>query len=286
MKKFVQSILPDWLLPRDRRPPDHSGLRIQPRAKVKSTSKDTLPVEVHMLWVSGELSMLERLCCASFARNGYAVSLWTYGDVGNLPEGFVRRDAREIIPESGLFLNCQGSYAAFSDVFRYTVLSKNGGMWADTDVICLTPMVDLMDEDYAGFLVTEWDRGRSRGRLKVNGNLIFHPRPARGDLIELALAVSERFDRDRIAWGEIGPDLLTALARTYPQLAPPILNPDFSNPFAWWNCPECLLKPGAEVPGGAAFLHCYNETWRRAGVDKNLPYPDGSVMAKMASRYL
>jgi hypothetical protein len=31
-------------------------------------------------------------------------------------------------------------------------------------------------------------------------------------------------------------------------------------------------------------LHLYNETWRRAGTDKNAPFRDGSLVAQLAAR--
>ena len=91
----------------------------------------------HLFWARGPLSQLERLCIGSFVRQGYATQLWTYGGLDNAPAGAVLRDARDVLPESALFLNRRGSYAGFSDLFRYTVLHRHGGLYSDTDVVAL-----------------------------------------------------------------------------------------------------------------------------------------------------
>jgi len=133
-------------------------------------------ITAHMLWVFGNLSKIEILCCKSFVKNGYNTILWTYGDITNAPEGVTVKDAREVLPEDKLFLT-KGSYANFSDLFRYAVLQKFGGLWADTDVIAIKPADELPKEK---FLVVEdtWE-GAIRHYLDytINGNVIYYPKP-------------------------------------------------------------------------------------------------------------
>jgi hypothetical protein len=108
--------------------------------------------ETHMFWAYGNLSKLERLCIESFLRSGYILNLWSYDSINNAPDGVRLRDASELIPEEAVFLNTKGSYASFSDIFRYTVVSNLGGMWADTDVAAVMPATELSTD---AFLVTE-----------------------------------------------------------------------------------------------------------------------------------
>lgn len=231
----------------------------------------------HLFWAQGPLSQLERLCLTSFAAQGYTPLLWTYGGVDNPPAGVQVCDAREILPESALFLNRRGSYAGFSDLFRYTVLHARGGLYSDTDVFALRPPSGLP----AGpFVVTE---RQPREKIQVNGNVLCNPQPRDGNLVDLARVYAERFPKDEIHWSEIGPSLLTGIANMHPRHGFAIMPPEFANPLAWWNCPAALLA-ATPLPPDAAFVHLYNETWRRAGTDKNAPFPADSLVAQLAAR--
>lgn len=243
---------------------------------------DGEPVQVHMFWAYGEFSTLERLAAVSFVANGFPLKLWSYGEIGNVPRGVEICDAREVLPESRVFTYRNGSYAAFANLFRYSVLSLQGGLWADTDVICLVPVSALQALGGKGFLVTERTQD---GALKINNNLIHHPAPEPGDIIDLARAIADRYPVDKLIWGDTGPKLLTVLAESYPKLAPLILNPEFANPVDWWECPQRLIDSAGEVPEGAWFLHGFNELWRRSGADKNAPYPTGSMLGQVFARY-
>ena len=68
--------------------------------------------------------------------------------------------------------------------------------------------------------------------------------------------------------------------------APFLVPPAYANPIPHWECPARLLAPNGTMPEGTAFLHCYNETWREAKIDKNAPFTKGSLMADLAERYL
>ncbi len=239
------------------------------------------PTVVHLFWAYGDLSTLERMACRSFASQGYRTVLWTYGDIGNTPATVEVRNARDILPESRVFKYRNGSYAGFSNLFRYAVLSRFGGLYADMDVVCLTPASEL---GATPFLVSE--RTPRGPGISVTNSVIFDPSPTRGDIIDLAFAFSERFPVEKQRWGDCGPRLLNSLAATYPRIAFKIQAPDFANPVPYWECPRHLLEPGARLPDESRFLHCYNEMWRRAGADKDAAFPSGSIMAELADRFL
>lgn len=90
------------------------------------------------LWVGEQVTNFHRLCIESFLRNGHCYVLYTYGPVGNLPEGVVIKDANKIVP-STLIYQYDGSYAGFSDLFRNKLLFDNGGWYVDLDIYCLRP---------------------------------------------------------------------------------------------------------------------------------------------------
>lgn len=106
-------------------------------------------MEVNGLWIDGNLSELELLTIFSFHNNGYRFVLWTY-DIHsiNAPKQAILKDANEIIPKEDVFVytnknkfgHGKGSYAGFSDIFRYKLLYERGGIWVDMDVTCLKPL--------------------------------------------------------------------------------------------------------------------------------------------------
>lgn len=104
--------------------------------------------EVGTLWIGGPLSWLEQLCLKSFVDKGQKITLFSYEDIPNVPDGVIRRDGREIIDTNDFIKYEQkNSYALFADWFRLHMIHQNPGMiWVDTDVYCYRPMD--YDSDY------------------------------------------------------------------------------------------------------------------------------------------
>jgi len=250
--------------------------------------------ETHMFWANGSFSNVEKISVNSFLRHGYQLTIWTYGDVANAPSGVTINDAREILPEALFFSLPNGSCGPFSDLFRYAVLNKFGGLWVDTDVIALKPFDELPSQP---FLVTQRVRRQGIRKLvketllrktsfEVNNNVIFNPAPASGNLIDLAYVYAERFPKHKIGWGELGPALLSAIEKIYPDHGFKIMSPEFANPIDYWSCPSALLGPATKLRADSVFIHLYNQTWSDAGVDKNAPFPTQSLMSVLAKQYL
>lgn len=103
---------------------------------------------VHGMWIGTELSVMELLTMKSFVAMGHSFELWAYDQIITpLPEGVILRDASQIIPKEEVFRYGEisqgfghGSYAGFSDIFRYKLLYEKGGWWSDMDVTCLKPL--------------------------------------------------------------------------------------------------------------------------------------------------
>jgi Glycosyltransferase sugar-binding region containing DXD motif len=239
-------------------------------------------MRVHMLWAFGELSQLELLCVNSFVKQGFDLSVWSYNSNLSCPSGATLRDAREVLPESTLLNYQRSSIAAFSDLFRYAVLMQHSGLYVDTDVIALRN-ASLMAPQHP-FLVTE--RTQNSSNFKINGNVIYCPNPERGVIIDLALSVAKQFSIEKMEWGDIGPNLLTALHCAYPKVSFQLMPPEFANPINWWQSPEELLTQAGHISENTFFLHCFNEMWRQKGIDKNAPFPAGSMMETLAQKYL
>lgn len=111
-------------------------------------------MEVHSLWIGDRFSLLEKLTMKSFLDNGYKFNLWIYNNALKEEgvEGVSYCDANEILPKSRIFVydglgDCRsGSLGGFSDLFRYYLIQKVGGMYVDMDVTCLNHFTD--DSDY------------------------------------------------------------------------------------------------------------------------------------------
>ena len=107
-------------------------------------------------WTGKPLSRLERAALQSYVNCGYTVDIYTYNP---LPEFMVQvpqtphirvHDARDILPETALFTYAGRStvgaredaysFLPFSDLFRFTMLYKNGGSWIDLDVFLTRPI--------------------------------------------------------------------------------------------------------------------------------------------------
>lgn len=101
---------------------------------------------INSFWHGSELSLLEKLTLKSFLDHGYQVKLWRYDSTIDVqcPDKVLIGDANEIIPFDRLFVysgngDCRrGSIGGFSDLFRYYILYKTGGVYVDMDCTCLS----------------------------------------------------------------------------------------------------------------------------------------------------
>lgn len=92
---------------------------------------------IQSLWIGDSLSKLCKISIRSFIKLGHTYHLYTYGKLGDIPEGVVVRDGNEILPESEIFRYKNGSVSAFSNAFRYKLLFDRGHYWVDTDFVCV-----------------------------------------------------------------------------------------------------------------------------------------------------
>ena len=75
-----------------------------------------------------------------FLKNAHQVYLYLYEkdiEKMNVPKGVIIKDGNEILDESEIFTYKNGSYSAFSNLFRFKLLYMKGGYWCDLDLINL-----------------------------------------------------------------------------------------------------------------------------------------------------
>ena len=162
---------------------------------------------VRMFWYGKTLSAYELLSITSFLKQGHQVEVFSYGEL-SLPSGAVLVDAAEVLPESEVFTYQngagKGSVSAYSNLFRYKLLYERGGIWADSDVMCLRPM-DSLPPACAG---------RQDDTTVAVGIMRLPPgHPLAGELYEQAARLGQN-----IQWGQAGPRLMSRLLPNYPDV--------------------------------------------------------------------
>jgi len=253
---------------------------------------------IHMFWHGPPPSRLERLCMASFVANGHPLHLHCYRPPEGLPDGVVLRDGRETLPEQRLFLGAGGSLALFADQFRCALLNREGGIWADTDVVCLKPL------RYPSPLVFGLE---SDGRVN---NAVLGLEPGHRILRELLATFDDPcrawpFDtaRDRrrkllrrlrpgdrrraLKWGELGPH---GVSRWLAHLGLMDQALPFWHfyPVHWSNWRAVFdesLADNVELVANSRTLHLWNEMLRRHHVDKDRPFPARSLFEQLCRRF-
>lgn len=238
---------------------------------------------------------------SSFVANGHSVLLHVYDEPAGVPAGVKLVDAASVLPRHHLFVHAKsGSFAIFADWFRYRLLHERGGLWVDTDVVCLKPFDHAHDEIYAwqderlinnavlglpqGHQLAAWmadccehpnrilpyDSARTR-RRKLLRRLRFG---GRGRLIK---------------WGESGPGGLTEAARHlgYSERTLPFWHFYPIHHLNWRAVFDSSLRDNPQLIAASYGLHLWNEMARRQpGFDKNGRFSPDSLFERLCARYL
>lgn len=225
------------------------------------------------MWVGNPLGPYEHLALASFVRTGHTVQLFVYEKTLNLPNGVTRRDANEVMPEDRVFSNpnAPGTYALFSDMFRYHLLRHEQTLWIDTDMVSIAPMPD-----------DAYIFGRQDSKLIAVGVLGL---PPHSQVLTALLKATETADLDQSKWGFLGPELLTqTLLRK--EMGHMSFQPEAFYPVTYrevWR----LFDPNQfqwviERTRNSTALHLWNDMLRRAPLPvKSLKPPEGSFVAHL-----
>jgi hypothetical protein len=216
---------------------------------------------VHGLWIGSELSVIELTCIKSFLNNKYEFYLWLYEPIKTkLPAEVIIKDASEIISREFVFAykntnqygHGKGSYAGFSDIFRYKLLYEHGGWWTDMDVICLKAL-DFTDEYVF----------RDHHDFPVIGNIMKCPKGS-----ELMKACYEEalqnVTSENTDWN-LPIKILNKQIELH-NLTEHIKN--FTNTDDWRFVRSFIIKD-IKPPNNWYAIHLLNEEWRRNKIRKN-----------------
>ncbi len=232
---------------------------------------------INSLWIGRELSAIEMLTIHSFLAHGHRFKLWLYDEIENkLPPGVEIGDASAIIPASQVFSyknsnqygHGKGSYAGFSDIFRYKLLHEQGGWWVDMDVCCLKSL--NFDKPY--FF-------RSHHELKVVGNVMRCPKGS-ALMKQCFEEASATIDKNNTNWHK-PIDILNKHISSL-QLENYIVN-EVSNHDRWAETSD-FIWTHRELPAHWHFIHWQNEEWRNQPVSKSGFY-HRSTLADLMAHY-
>lgn len=257
------------------------------------------------LWIGQTLSRMEQLCLRSFIAHGETVHLYTYGSIDDLPPGVILRDASEIIPESRIFTYgkgfAEGSFAGFSNLFRYHLLSQRGGWWFDMDFALLRPLpkpdgllITSSNVDSwgicanscaihapAGHPAALWLRDETE-RLLEEGPLEFG---ATGPGLVQRLVREHNLDSHLAPWWLFSPYPCNQVTRVaQPTTAALVKDQLRLARFLVWQFTRKNFRAGFVRPRTCA-IHFYNEIWRDQGIDKNAVYHPLCLYERLMRRH-
>ncbi len=239
----------------------------------------------NFLWIGPNLSRYEEVAIRSFIHNGFEARVWSYSPL-RLPEGATPMDAQLILPQEETGRYTQGgkpnNLAAFSDVFRYTLLSTRlGEWWFDTDCICLKDAADFRELKAGKKLVVGQE-----DQDHVNGAcLSFLDRELASALVQEQKRIIE--GKRELMWGEIGPRLLTAYLNSH-RLSDEIFPPRFFYPIHYsqavlMNDPS-YCEQIMHVTKASFICHLWNDLLATQ-IDKSAPPKEGSYLEVLLLKY-
>ena len=236
---------------------------------------------IQSLWIGPSLSKLEQVCLKSFVDNGHEFHLYTYEHVDNIPSGIIIKDGNEILDKSEIFRYQNGSVSAFSNLFRFTLLYKKGGIWVDTDVICVKP---FLFEDEIVIMSEPCDKYE---QTFVCAGLLKFPKGS--DITKEAVRI-QRINKDKILSGEIkwgsGPACVKKLVEKF-NLEKYVLKWNSMCSCAYHHAHTIFIpneKPYPsiidninDIPDNMVGIHVWNEILRRMNLDKNQKFHPDSL---------
>ena len=232
-----------------------------------------LPI-IQSLWIGADLTNLEKLCIQSFIDNGHEFHLHTYADIGGIPAGAVVKDANEILPADKIFKYNTGSYAGFSNWFRYALIAKHGGFWVDMDEICIRSF------DFDDDLVL------CRCADGLFNTTPIYAKPNHPLMIEMAKVCANFQNREGAKFGAVGGlrPLTRAIVKMQLQ--------EHGLPFYYfgigrWNtyCDKTFAAGSAAFPKDTHSIHFGNESAAKRNFDKNARYDSESLFEQLKTKH-
>lgn len=229
-------------------------------------------MEVQVFWFGGSLPRYQRFCLQTLVKAGFKPQLWCY-DALDAPAGVTRRDAREIVPVAvadawATLRTPPHAKQTFANYFRYKLMYRLGGWWADADIWCFVDSHTQWPQDDYVFTAIHDIRTRTEllasfpdlppiGGNLANGLFKVPPRdPIMQDLIDLTEPAALRVECPELFgfWGTI---LFTTAVKNHGRYhVTPMIGNGWSDRFAPY---KALTEAGSfTVPPWTKVLHLYH----------------------------
>jgi hypothetical protein len=238
------------------------------------------------LWIGKRLSTMEKLSISSFTKHGHEFHLYVYDNLEGVPQGTVLKDASNVVPQQMIFKDkkVEGTYANFSDIFRYKLLLEKGGYWADLDTICLQPFdfpaeyVFAQQNDYDG------SRFVCCGVIKA---------AAGSEIMEYCYETSKQRSSGTYGWIDLGPRLLDDAVKKF-NLTQYVVSYKTFIPIDWMDWKDIIsgklnvrIKLGLKLREKEVYaVHLWNCNWAMEQADKDIDYHPRCLYEKLKRRYL
>lgn len=209
---------------------------------------------------------------ASFVRQGYRFTVYSYEAIENLPEGVLSADAGAITAAENMkrfLIRGKPNLSHFSDLFRYCLFAKTPDIWVDADMLMLRR---LPPEIGAQILAREDAHSLCGAIMRLDSHSPDLP---------LLIQNTEALRDKELVWGETGPRLLTA---TFKRLDVMGTSHDFTKffPIHYNDFYKAFLPEFREYCEArcaqAATLHLWNDRVVKLGIWKRFAPPAGSFL--------
>jgi hypothetical protein len=232
---------------------------------------------IYGMWMGEDLSLIEQLSILSFLKNGHKYVLYTYGDIKNIPENVEVRDGNEILNESNILktsasLTAGKKRSTFANWFRYILLYKYGGWWADLDIVCLKHL----DFKYP-YVFSSHHEVDCYGNNLVNNCII--KSHSQASIFKFYSELCEE-NITEVVYGETGPILFYYIIKKY-GLTSYIYPLEFFEPSFNIN----VFKKDTTILPNTHTIHLNNQKLVNK-VDKNKIYDSDSLIGKLQREYL
>lgn len=235
----------------------------------------------------GPLSNLEILSIKSFIANGHTILVYTYDKkMKSFDKSMEVKDASEILPIEKRY-QVKGMSTIFSDVFRYYLLYKDGGVWVDLDLVLLKPITT----DNPIVMSYAFKKKENGGMLNLALNSVPLKVPKGHALVEAFLKNVESKDLGNQNHAYLaGPLMIIEVSKL--NLCHYIVSPEIYSPLGWWEAPW-TIHPGFgfdRIQPVTVAIHLFNTSWSHGEntnkpIDKNGKYHPESLYEALKKKY-
>lgn len=236
----------------------------------RKTKKAVKRYTLQTYWSGPPLSLLEKLCLESWTRFGARVDLFTHDSVTTMREQipvaakpYVTVINADVIVDRSKKFDYAGGHKSkrsdafkalpFSDLFRYELLRKRGGVWMDFDIVLIRPIpARLFKAPY--FFVSERTMQAGAYKSKETSkptNACIYARDPESDWANHICEASEGAVVDS-AWTF----MKIFQASLTPELHRYIQPPEFIMPVNWWDL-DGLFTPAEKLDKGGCLKAKY-----------------------------